>query len=298
VTKVICYSENLSVGVIQTTLNAAHAWVGENPTPQMSAAEDERAWQEIRKAFRSFQDGGIRPQLVLLPELSLPRTRLFEFERLVAALNVIAVVGADYRFNRKDMTVRNEGIVLVPRGFPGRHPSRYCTRILFGKTFATPKEKAKLLNLSPPWTFIGDHKVYLFDCGAYGSFGVSICYDFMDLERALMYRGRIQHLFVLAYNRDRGMFQSLADALSRTVYCNVVICNTGVYGGSLAVSPYYEAHKRTIYAHQGPGLFTTQVVQLPVRGLIEMLSGKSGVSDGKQEFKDPPPGLVACPATE
>ena len=125
----------------------------------------------------------------------------------------------------------------------------------------------------------------------YGRIGVSICYDFMDLERALMYRGKVHHLFVLAYNRDLGMFRSLADSLSRTVYCNVVVCNTGIYGGSVAVAPYYKSFKRTLYSHDGKGLFTTQVVNLPVRDLEQARCRQSQVRE-KKIFKDPPPGVM------
>ena len=47
--------------------------------------------------------------IVILPELSLPRTRLADFEKLVCALNVIAFVGVDYRLNHTTRQARNEG---------------------------------------------------------------------------------------------------------------------------------------------------------------------------------------------
>ena len=91
------------------------------------------------------------------------------------------------------------------------------------------------------------------------------------------------------YNKDIKMFQSLATSLSRTVFCNVVICNTGFFGGSLVVSPFYEAHKRVLYSHEGGELFTTQIVELPVRDLLEAQDGKA--KKEVQQFKNPPPGF-------
>jgi predicted amidohydrolase len=290
----LVYEANLPVGIVQTTIDAEKAWKAGANSPAMAARQDEHSWQETAKAMRAFQDNELRPRVVLFPELSLPRTRLDEFDHLVAALNVIAVAGVDYRLDHRARTARNEGIVFVPRNFFRARPARYCSRIIFGKTYAPPKEKEKLRHLSPAWSFQGDHNVYVFDCHQYGRIGISICYDFMDIERALMYRGKIQHLFVPAYNRDLGMFRSLADALSRTVFCNVVVCNTGHHGGSLAVSPYYAAFRRTLYLHEGPSLFTTQVVQLPVRDLVEAQRGrmeKSGRREADQQFKQPPPGV-------
>lgn len=265
--------------------------------PKMTSSQDAHAWQEICKAMRAFKDrdGGLSPKVVVLPELSLPRTRLDDFEKLVGGLNVIAFVGVDYRLDRVHNRVYNDGMVFIPNNFWESRPSRYCTRVVFGKTHAAPKEKKKLKDLIPSWTYCGDDKVYIFDLEQYGRMGVSICYDFMDLERALMYRGKVHHLFVLAYNRDLGMFRSLADSLSRTVYCNVVVCNTGIYGGSVAVAPYHEAFKRTLYSHDGKELFTTQVVNLPVRGVEEARNGKGEtiihIERPANVFKDPPPGV-------
>lgn len=289
------YKRTLAVGIIQTTIDCQQAWNRKAKTPRMSTIQDEHVWQEIRKALRSFMDCGLRPQLILLPELSLPRTRLDDFERLVGALNVIAITGIDYHLDHEDKNARNQGIVFIPRNLFRGRPSRYCSRIIVGKSYPAPKEKSLLLQLAIPWSFIGDHNVYIFDYGYFGCFGVSICYDFMDIERALMYRGKIQHLFILAYNRDRTMFRSLADSLSRTVFCNVVVCNTGYHGGSMAVSPYYDAHRRTIYSHEGKGLFTAQVIQLPVHRLIKaqkrMQNRILKEQTTTQEFKDPPPGI-------
>src|ERR1039457_6035862 len=92
--------EYLPVGIVQTTVNAELAWPRSGTTPKMSNAQDAHVWQEICKAMRAFKDGDIAPKLVVLPELSLPRTRLADFERLVCALNAIAFVGADYRLDR------------------------------------------------------------------------------------------------------------------------------------------------------------------------------------------------------
>jgi hypothetical protein len=285
------FLEQLSVGIVQTTLDHRHAW---NPmtssSPRIEISEDNRSWHEIRRAMRSFADHDEKPRVVLLPELSLPRTRLLDFERMVCAMNVIAIVGVDYKLNQTSKVARNEGLVIVPRNFWKRRPSLFGTQIWFGKTTPAPAEASGLKKYTPPWGFEGDDNVYVFDAGPLGKFGVSICYDFMDIERALLYRGRIHHLIVLAYNQDLKMFESLAVSLSRTVFCNVIICNTGHYGGSLVVTPFYEAHKRVGYSIGGGELYSQQCVQLPVRGLDAAMHG-ADLKNPDPTYKNPPPGF-------
>ena len=128
--------------------------------------------------------------------------------------------------------------------------------------------------------------VWVFESRELGKFGVAVCYDFMDLDRVVMYRNRIHTLFILGYNRDTTSFGHIAEALSRMLFCNVVVCNCAQYGGSLAVSPFREPYKRTVYKHSGLNLPNAQIVELPLAELDVHQRGKLS-----SEFKSLPPGF-------
>lgn len=93
--------------------------------------------------------------------------------------------------------------MFAPSGFFQSQAPRNCTRIIFGKTRAPPGETPKLKQLTPSRSFGQDFNVYVFDYGSYGPVGVSICYGFMNVERALMYRGKIQYLIVFGLSTKR-----------------------------------------------------------------------------------------------
>jgi hypothetical protein len=95
---------------------------------------------------------------------------------------------------------------------------------------------------------------------------------------------------VVSYNRDITSFNHIAEAVSRTVFCNVIVCNTGFYGGSIAVAPYYSPIKRTIFRHEGQDLFTFQLIKIPVSSLDDArVYPRQEV--GEPTFKDIPPGV-------
>jgi hypothetical protein len=70
---------SLKIGLIQTTLDAAVAWGGTSTV--MSSEEQTRAWTEISLAIRSM-DSPSAPNIILLPELALPRGRIADLRRL------------------------------------------------------------------------------------------------------------------------------------------------------------------------------------------------------------------------
>ena len=269
------------MGIIQTSLDDEIAW---KDYPTITPDEENYVWKQVKTAFRSLARGSDKPDIILMPELSLPRGYIKDLKRLSCKVGSIIIAGVDYKKNQKERRVMNQGVVFIPREWPKDVSSRGAKEFYFGKTYPAPKEEKKLKDRN--WDFEGDSRLWLFDAGEYGKFAVCICYDFIDVERYLMYRKKIHHLFVLAYNRDIKFFYHIAETIARTVFCNVVVCNTGHFGGSVAVAPYYDPKLRTIYRHEGKGLFTFQVVQIPVYWLEQAKLEK----DTEPKFKSLPPG--------
>ena len=281
--------KTLDVGIILTRLDLKSAYYL-NPTkshPPMSKMEEYEARRELREGFRQLSRCVDRPQIILAPELSTPRSFLAELRKHSCSLGSISIVGLDYRLNysARPRTAKNEIVIIIPERWPGKNFNKKTFQMSIFKTHPSPREKKALQKRK--WVFSSDSRLWVFDAGPYGRFGVANCYDFLDVEMHLLYRTKIQHLFVLSYNKDVSSFRHTAESLCRTLYCNVVICNTGYYGGSVCVAPYKDSFKRVIYNSEGNELFSTQIIKLPVKSIIEQQ--KSIKRD--PDLKDLPPGF-------
>ena len=287
--------DTITVGVVQTSLDYKAAWqdlTGDwRNSVRMSRSEEQRARREVRNYLASMRDSDRRPDVILFPELSVPIGFVGHLQRSADALEAIVVAGLDYRIESGIMEpmVSNEAVIVVPRRLRGTKIARTTETRRIGKTYPSNGERKRLEGAgSVPIRFKADPTIWVFQSPDIGNFGVAVCYDFMDLNRIAMYRGNVQSLFVLSYNRDEASFYHLAEAITRTVFCNVVVCNCGYFGGSVAVSPYRDAHRRTVYRNSGQGLANAQLIDLPLRKLKEH---QEGSESHKCEYKSLPPGF-------
>ena len=276
----------LNIGIIQAIVDPNLAW---SDSPQMDVYEANVIWRQIQAAFASFQgmSDTKKPDIVVIPELAVATYFESRIKSYAQKIGAIVIAGLDFKRYDKDR-VGNRAIFYVPRDWP--HANQVgnvkATSSTFGQHFAS-REEMKIIKHDWNMSFVPCNEFYIVDLEKYGKLGVSICADFYDIERYAIYKGRIQHLLIIANNMDIKSFYFLAEAISRLVYCNVVICNSGHYGGSVCFTPAKHEYQRYSYKHEGHDLFTTQIVSIPVDALWKAQSEDMDALNG---FKNPPPG--------
>ena len=275
--------EILKVAILQTSLDNKAAWSTYAVNkPMVNELEAVRVWNEIIHTMDDYVnlDDTRKPDVILIPEFSIAEQFENEIKNLAEQTGSIIITGLDFKVKGKN--VRNQAIVAIPYRWPHGFQKSRAKTFYFGKHFPAKEEKDFLRECGKH--FEPCDEIYILDAGAYGRIGLAICADFYDIERYVLYKGRIQHLFILAYNKDVKSFLFLAESISRLVYCNVIICNTGHYGGSICFSLKEKDFQRYIYRHEGANLFTSQIVELPVKTFKESQKAKGG-----NGYKNVPP---------
>lgn len=278
--------ETLNVAIVQTTLDNKVAWKIDKELIRVDDKEAERVWREIIHTLDEYVniEDSRKPDIIILPELSVAARHEPEIKTLARQTGSIIITGLDFKTHGN--LVENIALCAIPYGWPHGHGSSRQKTFYFGKHFPAQEEKNFIEKCGKQ--FSPCDKFYILNAGDYGRIGLAICADFYDIERFVLYKGRIQHLFILAYNKDVRSFNYLCEAISRLVYCNVVICNTGHYGGSICFSLKDKDWKRYVYRHEGANLFTSQIVKLPVKSFVEAQTKE--VEPLKRGYKNPPPG--------
>lgn len=278
----------LDLGLIQTTVDYRTSWQdGTIPISRMNRYSRDMVMDEIKKGFQDFQKRPLPPRIVVIPEYSIPWSGLHEVENLSKDNSSVVIGGMDIL--TKSNHSANKGVIIIPNKWPQNTKSFSTEKCYWGKTYFSQFEIEFFRERGLEGTPEGIN--YIIDAGKYGNIGIAICSDFYDIERFVLYRGYIQHLIIICYNKDYRSFEYLSEAISRLLMCNVVICNTGYYGDSLVYTPSSKEHKRTIYRNAGPNLFASQVVRLPVSDLHDEQKlaheyfNNGGDDDENKQFK-------------
>lgn len=309
-------SDDLIVRVAQVS-----AWADEMAMlarfPRVEARHALHVMQQVGAAFMTpgRSGDGRTVDVVVLPELCIPQPEVQTVRDLVAKTGRAALAGLYWRVlppvYRRSAGSRpsrrwfvNEAELVIPVDRQDRGPPAvrwYRVR----KPLPAHMEEGlaqALTGRSPgtKWGVLPGHRWYRFIHPRWGDFTIAICSDLLDPTPWRSMRGELLHLFMVAFNKDVDLYESLTWIRAYESYVNLVAVNHGRFGGSFLWTPR-RRQDRELARLRGGGLDLIADVEIPVRELLrEQVDGPHKAvqrAEGEWrrkrcdcEYKSPPPG--------
>ena len=163
------------------------------------------------------------PNLVLFPELAIPKVWCRTIVRHVIARQYAFVTGLEYE-RTKAGHVRNPVLVIIPRG-----ENQDAAVVQLVKDHPANDERQRLarhgLRFIPSGQEMGTGGVVFESC--YGRFGILICSEMLEVQRSSKMFGGVELVLVPAWNPDTMTFDSLIRGTGRTLHAYVAVSNNG-----------------------------------------------------------------------
>ena len=290
------------------------AWYSDLPEcfPTVASAEANDVMCQVAASFAGSASDS-EPDLVLLPEVSIPQSEVQTLRQLVAKTGIAALYGLFWRElpaaypgqSSAKKWIVNEAEIVVPLGYnTAGPPTVRWFRIRKPVPAHVEEGLAEHLNKqsSVQYRLLRGRRWYRFVHQQWGDFSIAICADLIDAEPWRIFRGEMLHLFTVAFNKDVELYDALTWVRAYESYVNVLAVNHGKYGGSFVWTPK-GSHARELARLRGSDLFLVADVKMPVKDLLN--AQRQGVElavdaakkewagnkQKPQKFKSPPPGF-------
>lgn len=293
-----CMGEKLVVRVGQVA-----AWLGTKDVvsnfPRVPFGTSHTMIEQVVNVFSTPAQtaDGMKPELVVLPELAVPLQEVNSLRDLVKTTEIGALAGLywrqlkpPYQPSGNNRATRkyfvNEAELVLPIRDVGRGPTEVRwfrvrkpvpAHMEDGLASAMSKKSSGV-----KWIMLRGKRWYRFVDSKWGDFTIAICADLIDALPWRTLRGEILHLLMVAYNKDVDLFESLTWVRAYENYVNVTSVNHGKFGGSFIWTPR-SRHERELARLRGNELTLLADVALPVKGLLD--AQKKGLRSAVIEAK-------------
>lgn len=205
-----------------------------------------------------------RPLYFCLPELSVPPEWIHEIAFFFSQAGVSLIAGVEYEFLGKKGPLNNPAYLFLRNRNLG-YPATFLIRQF--KTQAAPPEAQELWQ-EGNYTLDGPspHELPVYVHGNF-HFGVLICSELTNAEIHQHFRGYVDAIICLEWNRDIETFSALVEGAAQTIHAFIIQVNNRRYGDSRIRAPAKERFNRDIVRLNGGDHDYWVVGELPIERL-------------------------------
>jgi hypothetical protein len=192
-----------------------------------------------------------RPDYLVLPELSIPQEWAWLISKKLLTNNISLIAGVEYIHAKEkgQKIVHNtimKFLIADDIGF------KYMKFFRQDKQVGAHGESIELKNIAnielKPNRAYRDKNIY-----KHGNFYFSslICNELTDIEYRMNFRGKIDALFIVEWNKDIKSFNALVESASLDIHSYIVQVNNRKYGDSRIRAPYKDDFYRDVVQVKG-----------------------------------------------
>tara|TARA_R110001583_G_scaffold78533_3_gene212816 strand:- start:1089 stop:5075 length:3987 start_codon:yes stop_codon:yes gene_type:complete len=224
--------------------------------------------------------------LIIWPELSVHQEDMDILVQLSRKTHAIVLAGLVFIDQPSISGPNNCAVWIVPRKHNGNKNEikRYQ-----GKFHMMEGERKLNIQSWRPYQLMLELKHPKFKDKPGFNLTSATCFDATDIKLSADLRDKSNALCIPALNTDVGSFDTMVEALHYHMYQPVILVNTGEFGGSYAMAPYKERHKRLIAHSSGNNQVAINTFEMNMFDFRRDGVGKSMLS--KDETKTPPAGV-------
>jgi len=227
-----------------------------------------------------------KADLIIFPEISVPYQWLPHITMFSKKNNVAIICGLEHITNDTS-EVLNYVATILPFKFKNYNNALVDLRLKKDYSPDEIKEIEGRKGFKVPYCKMKEEKLRLYRWNDL-SFSVFNCFELADIHKRAMFRGKVDFLVTVEYNRDTNYFSNITDSIARDVHAYIIQVNTSEYGDSRITQPSNTDTKDVLKIKGGDNV-SLITGNINIRDLREFQKLNYSLQQGNRNFKYTPP---------
>jgi hypothetical protein len=230
-----------------------------------------------------------KADLIIFPEISVPYQWLPHLTVFAKKNNVAIICGLEHIATGKKAPKEVLNYVATILPFKYKNYSNALVDLRLKKDYS-PDEIREIegrKNFKVPVTKMKNEKLRLYKWNN-TCFSVFNCFELADIRKRSIFRGHVDFVVTVEYNRDTNYFSNITDSIARDIHAYIIQVNTSEYGDSRITQPS-DSNTKDILKIKGGDNVSLITSSINIRDLREFQKLNYTLQQGNKNFKYTPP---------
>jgi hypothetical protein len=227
-----------------------------------------------------------KSDIIIFPEISIPYQWLPHLTSFSKKNNVAIICGLEHISNNKK-EVLNYVATILPFKYLNYSNAFVDLRLKKDYSPGEIKEIEGRVGFKVPYAKMKNEKLRLYQWNN-NWFSVFNCFELADIRKRAIFRGKVDFVITVEYNRDINYFSNITDSIARDIHAYIIQVNTSEFGDSRITQPS-DTITKDILKIKGGDNVSLITGSINIKELRDFQKLNYSLQEGNKNYKFTPP---------